>query len=430
MGRLIVPSMGPVNPETLEYFKQEVIKYMTANFESMYGKPFTSCFKIFAEDYRKHKRDKPLFIQYEEPLKNFIQKERNKAWFKNLYKRKSEMAVASREERNSKIRKIEKVPDMEFVTDSNLLIHMFEYLPLENMLIVRNSCLYFQQFFEQHFFKICKHCHLPSHFYFVCNEISDEKMGVNAKSIYRLWRPYKCICILSGVEKATVDSLVAEYVSKGLTRPSREFFTKQIIALFEATNHHFNQVIKFTIEEHDNPYNFKRTTCPLSYSKIQIDRMILCQYGPMVVKLFHYPSNLILCLEPTPTDCLYETLNMIQMDDRPQQYEKFVILYHMRREISISFGLNLEDPRLKTFNIPSGVTLVVLTDMEMVVFEKTKRYEYDRKHCFLDLWIDFLQQDQKVEHYICKHQSEESMQVLQRVLHFVATKCKRNFTIL
>ncbi len=220
---------------------QRVVQYMAEKFHFMYGKVAVAIFNDFCE-WHLQQFHAPVHF-FKEYIIDQITQQRKKSWFKNLYKREREEKQHELESRYQKIRKLVKVPTIEFFNDDNILILILQYLPLDFLLQVRNSCYFFKDFLAKYYQQILafqkKNIYITIH--------STESTPTRTYACCSDAKIYKIVCLISEVETAIVDSLVAEYISK--IKVDATFKTRQVTDLLNATNQHFQQLFQAIIDE-------------------------------------------------------------------------------------------------------------------------------------------------------------------------------------
>ncbi len=78
--------------------------------------------------------------------------EKKTPWFRKLVMAyRQEKKKNAMEERNQKIRKLNKIPSVEFFSDENILIHILQYLSLEFFIPLRASCSFLKDFLSKNF---------------------------------------------------------------------------------------------------------------------------------------------------------------------------------------------------------------------------------------------------------------------------------------
>ncbi len=181
---------------------------------------------------------------FKEFIMDQITKERKKPWFKNLYKREREEKQHELENRYQKIRRIAKVPTIEFFNDDNILIMILQCLPLDSLLVVRNSCYFFKEFLAKYYQQILslqkKNLYITVQR--VVTDPSKAYAGCSNGTIH-----YKKVCLISGVETKMVDSQVIEYNSK--IKLDVIFKTRQVTDLLSATNQYFQGIFQAIVTE-------------------------------------------------------------------------------------------------------------------------------------------------------------------------------------
>ncbi len=220
-------------------------KYLEDNCASIVGVPSKKVSSKFCSWYEeKYNTRLKLHLlvpdtktTIKEYIKSIIQKERKSSWFKTLYKRGREEQMDALEERNQKIRKIQKTSDVEFFSDENILVYILQFADTSSLVSMRYSCSFFKTFITKHFKVI-----LQNRNYLLNIRIWSQEQHIYAEHVLFSSdaKCYKQVCLISGVESQLVDSLVVARSSK--VNVDKCFKVKQFVTLFKVTNIYFKHI--------------------------------------------------------------------------------------------------------------------------------------------------------------------------------------------
>ncbi len=150
-------------------------------------------------------------------LEDLISSERKKSYFQRARKRKAEEAIKKHNEIETKVQKIEKTSDVEFFSDPNIFVLIMDFLPVNELLLLRTCCRFMHNALEEFGLNIVQKFKVVLDVKF-CSEVQRGHCEVVPM--------YKKKCMIGGVAKESLNYCIMK--SKALSKKKHVEFTELV----------------------------------------------------------------------------------------------------------------------------------------------------------------------------------------------------------